>query len=298
MLTFTNGDMYVGQSLNAATRYTHHARRWPQQIQSIRFTPIDRAHLDEVERLLISHYEAAGHTLRNVALMSMPSIIESIGEDTLSIPLPGWLKGTYSTWAPDAPLGPGAALRTDALLTRNQKKLAALERTEFAEAVIEMLSIYLRNILPEPRQLEADHWVMTCMSWSRPEHRRIATITTGKVEGLFITEWRDTPGQLETTLNIAATGGDLPRRLRRAPTASYGSYSAIPITLRSAREFRRLLKDQRILSAARRFALGTMAHQRAMQRAAHNFLLADTVYDRASSNPSSPPRSQWRRMPQ
>ncbi|MCG7427080.1 hypothetical protein MHY20_05545 [Helcobacillus sp. ACRRO] len=297
MLTFTNGDMYVGQSFNAATRYTHHARRWPQQIQSIRFTPIDRAHLDEVERLLISHYEASGNTLRNVALMSMPSIIESIGEDTLSIPLPGWIKGTYSTWAPDAPLGPGAALRTDALLARNQKKLAALERTEFAETVIKLLSIYLRNVVPEPRLLEADRWLMTCMAWSRPDYRRIATITTGKVEGIFITEWRSSPGRLETTLNIAATGGELPRRLRRARTAEYASYSAIPITVNSAHHLERLLKDQKILSAARRFALGTMAHQRAMQRTAHNFLLADKVYDRASSNPSSPPRRPWRRTP-
>lgn len=72
VLEFANGELYVGQSVNAVARFaTHvhgssHHEPWTDII-AIRFRPILEDDLDEAERSEIQRLRKTGHTLRNKA---------------------------------------------------------------------------------------------------------------------------------------------------------------------------------------------------------------------------------------
>jgi hypothetical protein len=65
VLTFANGERYVGQSVNVVTRFRTHRRTW-NDIEFLDFCPCSRAKLDQLERAVIKDQRAAGYRLRNI----------------------------------------------------------------------------------------------------------------------------------------------------------------------------------------------------------------------------------------
>src|SRR5689334_15706366 len=65
ILSFTNGERYVGQSVNIVTRFGAHRRTW-DDIEFLDFSPCPRARLDGLERTMITGQRDAGHRLRNI----------------------------------------------------------------------------------------------------------------------------------------------------------------------------------------------------------------------------------------
>ena len=65
VLGFNDGDQYVGQSIDAVTRFASHRRRWAD-ISTLDWHTCDRAVLDEREQSVIAGKLSAGARLRNI----------------------------------------------------------------------------------------------------------------------------------------------------------------------------------------------------------------------------------------
>lgn len=59
ILSFNNGEEYVGQTVNFMQRFTAHRRRW-DDIESIRFAAVPRIQLDYLEQEVINQRKDAG----------------------------------------------------------------------------------------------------------------------------------------------------------------------------------------------------------------------------------------------
>ena len=58
VLTFANGDQYVGQAKNVLTRFTDHYTRWGRDIHSLDFAPVAAQYLNLYEVLTIRRHLA------------------------------------------------------------------------------------------------------------------------------------------------------------------------------------------------------------------------------------------------
>lgn len=65
VLSFDNGEQYVGQSIDVVTRYASHRRRWAD-IATLDWHSCEAALLDEREQGVIAAKLAAGQRLRNI----------------------------------------------------------------------------------------------------------------------------------------------------------------------------------------------------------------------------------------
>jgi hypothetical protein len=66
VLSFRNGDRYVGQALDVAVRFAAHRRTYPDDIVDVAFRRVPCSQLDAMERAEISRLHKAGIPLRNV----------------------------------------------------------------------------------------------------------------------------------------------------------------------------------------------------------------------------------------
>src|SRR4051812_19361097 len=65
VLGFSDGERYVGQAVDAVSRFATHRRRW-SDIVSFDFCRVPPGGLDQVERDTIAEYQRRGH-VRNIA---------------------------------------------------------------------------------------------------------------------------------------------------------------------------------------------------------------------------------------
>jgi hypothetical protein len=65
ILTFANGERFVGQSVDVVARFGTHRRTWVD-IECLDFCPTLRTGLDALERAMITGQRVAGYRLRNI----------------------------------------------------------------------------------------------------------------------------------------------------------------------------------------------------------------------------------------
>lgn len=166
-LTFADGQQYVGKATDVAGRFAHHATTW-SDIETVRFSPIAAAHLDEYERGTIRVYEGPGR-LRNKLLTGYwygPSPLDDVVPS--SVQEAWWRK-------PAAALEEPVAARTEDV-TAGVNHLRVRTRGDY-DHVVALAACFVRAVIPWPATTYGEYWTVStrtgndlvsvdCRGWS------------------------------------------------------------------------------------------------------------------------------------
>ena len=176
-LVFTNGEMYVGQSVNVIRRFASHRRRWAD-IVAIEFWPLTADALDQAERELISATEQLA-TVRNIRDTALPRGHED------------W---EFRSSEGDSSLLPWDRARrpriTERLQSKDELRFAELSRHPRYAEIRELAGWYLEKLIPDPKSTQRYLWVISCLpsTSKRSGYRRLLVISCGNLETLIIDE--------------------------------------------------------------------------------------------------------------
>lgn len=180
ILGFSNGERYVGQSVNVVTRFGMHRRRW-DDIDELLFSPCPRAELDAFEQRMI-RAQRGRHPLRNITHALGP-----LGESDLDpIVAPD---EQYAWLNEDAELA-DVQVRADDPEQRKKyrTRYCQLEKSPYFGFVAFAVNVYVQFTIPKPRQTERTFWSLSALP-STNRNRfggRLATLSVNKMETLFL----------------------------------------------------------------------------------------------------------------
>ncbi|MGN5734702.1 GIY-YIG nuclease family protein [Arthrobacter psychrochitiniphilus] len=183
ILSFANGERYVGKSLNVVNRFSTHRRRW-EDITHLAFRPFVAEELKRREREVLASVEQRGYRVRNLDLAGRPggdSLLNIVMEEQAQA---DWLESDASEPF-DAPRYI-AAVRRVAGLARFQELSS---RSDFPE-LLAATANYVATALPWPSQTEGRFWTATAMASTGRSStwRRLIAISAQNAEVLVIGE--------------------------------------------------------------------------------------------------------------
>ncbi|MDK8652483.1 GIY-YIG nuclease family protein [Corynebacterium accolens] len=280
VLEFSDGEQYVGQSVNFPSRLADHRRTYPD-IVAINFCPVPARELNMAEYGEIQRRRKAGILLRNKTLLAQP-----LGDSPLDALIDQQVQAKWldveATDEGEVEIGDRAVTAKKRNLSN--KKFEELRKQPGWEDILRSLSAYVAYIIPYPHLTEKKIWTVTAMpSTNRSAiDRRVATLSINNVEMLFLRISRNSKGGTWrpcTTLNIADTYE--PPAYMRGYTFRSSYRSAGPVkTILYPGDFAidELLMEDSILLAARELALGQMRKGTTMFSKYHSDALADEIF--------------------
>lgn len=186
VLTFANGDQYVGQAKNVLTRYADHYARWGREIRSVDFAPVAAQHLNLYELLTIRRRLAAGVALRNDVHTKVRAARPGVSP-VLDLDAAEAIERALLTPAEEMdrlpcriphPSGAAPQRNTTILLARPD-----------AHAILNVLAAFVRYALPDPAATEGRYWkVKAPMSKAHDGAKNLATLVVQNVPFVHVRE--------------------------------------------------------------------------------------------------------------
>ncbi|WP_449371788.1 GIY-YIG nuclease family protein [Arthrobacter psychrolactophilus] len=284
VLSFANGDRYVGKSVNVVNRFSTHRRRWPD-ITHIAFRPFSIEELSLREREVLAAVEQGGYRVRNLDLAGRPggeSLLNLVMEEQAQVE---WLESNASEPL-DSPRYLEAARRA-AGLARFQ---TLSQRDDFPE-LLSAVAQYVAVSLPWPSQTEGRFWTVAALASTgrSPSWRRLISISAQNAEVLVIGEATESgvktiAGFINLELSAHSTIQTwLQRQSLNAVCRSrqYGTIGDVcHMEFTGIDTLRALLQEGApIGQAARTLALNLMRKGPSMYTRFHNHHLADAIFN-------------------
>lgn len=290
VLSFEDGEQYVGQTVNIVGRFVTHRDRWPDVVR-LNFAQVPHGDLNEPERKMIHRSQDDGKTLRNITYAlgagkrsTPPDLDYSVTEQHQY----AWLAGGDP--------GPDAATRVnDPVLRANSgEKFARLMRHPLGETAVALAQMYVQLALLQPRATEMTFWAVSAMpATNSAVHPRLLAISVNKME-TFVLGWdKDDPDALWGFMNVsrkalADESGPIARyrwsrrsRIKvRGGHYESGGGDVVALNTRSASAMRAALTESSgggAVQAARSLNLQLMRKGPTLQWRWHNFQLADRL---------------------
>lgn len=156
VLGFTNGERYVGLSIDVVKRFGQH-RLVHADIDLFTFQKVAEKDLPRVERACIHALEAHGIPLRNLDHMSVVK-----GERDLDLVVAPqeqqqWLDRT------SIPELAGRQVDDPDLRRRYRRRFEQFVELPHAEEALFLLGAYIASVIPFPRRTELSFWSVSCM---------------------------------------------------------------------------------------------------------------------------------------
>ena len=285
VLTFRNGDRYVGQAVDVAARFGAHRATYPGDIVEVAFRRVLRADLDAVERAEIIRLHGAGVPLRNISIV--PSSAGASPFDVLVTPdeQQSWLTSTRVATADpaDRPEQPEQRHR----LSQRFHRLSV--DAHFA-ALEPVLRRYIAWTIPYPARTELSYWALSALpATNRSVWPRLFTVSIQQMETLFACFPKGAANDLQIVLNVDAA------TLRRA-WGHLGAFAArkadfdldlddryhrsgvVGLRIYSPQAAARVLAMRGVAAAARQLNLDLMRKRATIHWRTHCFDLADVAY--------------------
>jgi hypothetical protein len=193
VLEFTNGERYVGQATDAASRFQahrhgsdHHAP-WTD-IVAFGFREIPNGSLDAAERSMIHQQRAAGVKLRNRVGNLEHTQPSALDQFVPVVEQRHWATGgaTYEA-APFAEAASRPAGPTPKLLTARLGRERLPDGRPIHEAVIDELAQLVSLAIPSAVELEGRFWTLS--DYPSTAGGRFATLNVGPLELAYFPPW-------------------------------------------------------------------------------------------------------------
>jgi predicted GIY-YIG superfamily endonuclease len=157
ILHFSNGEYYVGLTVDVVRRYAEHRVNHPD-IDYISFKEVAKSRLAEVEKETVYRLENLKKTLRNVSIVS---IIAGDTDFDLIVS-----KEEQEDWLKNGPTR--ESLNTERfdypdLRKKYSKKFQKLKKYKDYKKFIEILHTYVIEAIPFPKKTEYSFWSLSCL---------------------------------------------------------------------------------------------------------------------------------------
>ncbi len=156
ILHFTNGEFYVGKSINVIDRFAQHARNY-HDIDKISFKQAIKSKLDEEEKRVTKLLESNGILLRNIQ-----NVTFSYGETDFDKVMN---RNLQEQWLNDLTFNDLEGVRTDNLSLRSKyrSKYVEFTRLPFADEILHVTSAYVKTCIPAVKRGEISFWSCSCL---------------------------------------------------------------------------------------------------------------------------------------
>ena len=285
VLSFADGEFYVGRTFNFAGRFLDHRKKWDDitEVLVLRMAKRDQV---AAERAAIWRLEDDGFLLRNaidvVEIHGPTAFDEIIKPDDQK----RWLASALSD-------DPGDEVRLDRpdQRRRNRTNLARLVADPRFADLLPGLRRYITTTVPFSRRTELDRWAISAVPGvNRNSWPRLLTLTIHSLETLYVFAPIREPGRTMITINvdlptILARWGTLDRLMNAfdgvtAEESLYGvRRGVLALRVESAPDLIRLLDLPGVTDAARQLNLQLMRKGPCFQRRVHSFGLADMLLE-------------------
>lgn len=284
ILSFVNGERYVGQSLNVVNRFGSHRRRW-DDITHLAFRPCLPEELSLREREVLAAVEQSGYRVRNLDLAGRPggdSLLNIVMEEQAQAE---WLESDASEPF-DAPRYLAAARRVTGLARFQELS----SRNDFPE-LLACAASYISTALPWPSQTEGRFWTATAMASTgrTSTWRRLIAISAQNAEVIVIGESSvGAAAVIEGFMNLDKSASDgVHYWLRRQDLDTYSQMSTYGtigdvyhLGFTGLQTLSRLLEEASpIAQPAKKLALNLMRKGPSMYTRFHNDHLADAIFN-------------------
>lgn len=303
VLSFADGEYYVGQAVNVVSRYRDHRKTHPD-LTELRFWRVPECDLDAAEQAEIRRLQLAGLPLRNVT-----NALGRLGAGRFDSVVGPAEQDAWLASAPSDQLSDGA--RPDSADQRrlHSRRFARLNADPRFQHLVRPLRRYVAWTMPFPRRTELAFWSLTAVpgtsaSWAP----RMLTLSAHSVETLFVCAPAADLTQTiirvnvdeETVLKRWGTAARLRSRFPWLSVEDGHYYQSRPGTLGfevyRPRDLERLLNVPRVNAAARRLNLDLMRKGPTIHWKHHCPDLADVVLEPATEEPARR-RAWFRRAP-
>lgn len=280
-LSFTNGELYIGQTINFPARFSTHRRRWGD-IEAVRFAEAIPKELDDKERAAIQSRVEQKRQLRNKTLLS-----QSAGPSPLDLIVDPQAQAAWLQHDADSE-PPGVDPERVTLAQRRVKSRVKFDKlrdhAEFS-ALMESVSAYVSQVIVWPQETEGRQWTLTALpSTARHKvNRRLAALSIHNVEVLVFGEmfWEDTSAWETYTFMNTAIMSVVPQEIQDLTelTAGYRSTGTVHrVSTAGLHAIPPLLEIPEVLRAARQLAMGQLRKGSSVLARHHNDSLADEVF--------------------
>lgn len=179
ILHFSNGEYYVGQAVNVASRYAQH-RVKHMDIDYISFKYVGKKRLSQAEKDVIKYLEGQEKALRNISLVSIIKSESDLDEVVSLEDQEKWLNDEL----------PWETLETERFEYPEQRKKYTLRFNQLKkhkgyDIVCQALQEYILFTTPFPRKTEYAFWSLTCL----PEKNILARVNIFWQETLRLFEY-------------------------------------------------------------------------------------------------------------
>lgn len=278
VLEFSDGELYVGQTVSLLSRIASHYRKWPNDIVAVRFSATRRENLDQAERDVVAQLVAAGSRLRNIDLLALPLRSEALDMVVDPAVQAEWLAGESGALA----IGDRGQIAQQRRKTRPRyRKLS--KHSEY-QHVLAALTAYIRECVPWPHLTEGRFWSVTSLpsTGRTSDWRRLAAVSINNVEVLVLGEALEEQSEgwkPEGFLNVALDtrledSGDFKTyRSEYRPTGQvlnipFHRFGTVP----------EMLANPRISGPARELSMGLLRKGPGMFGRFHDYNLSDDVF--------------------
>jgi hypothetical protein len=272
LLTFANGQRYVGKATNVAGRFAHHAATW-SDIETVRFSPVPAEDLDEYERGTIRLYEGPGR-LRNKLLTGYWYGFSPLDDVVPSSVQEAWWRDLVT--APEELV----ARRTDGVMAGVNH--ARVRTRDDYDQLVALAASFVRAVIPRPATTCGEFWSAATRSGVN-----LVSVYCGGWE-LFAL-WQE-EGRREIVVRGCFAGAELTRDASWLRWLNYAAKAGIPVA-REARsgmlledvffndhkQLVRRLSNSAVLRQARLAAIGQMRTARKAPRDTDPILMADVL---------------------
>lgn len=180
LLSFENGEYYIGRTNNIVARYIAH-RRNHKDIQTISFINVIERQQDDVERSLIHEYERLGYKLRNKSEASKP-----YGECDLDYLINlkkqnNWLSDNSYDYDQDRS-------HIKKIKFQQNQQYKKFSNNPIAPVIKNVLSAYIKDFILAPELTELSFWSLSCMPSSKSNYsdQDLVRVNMGRCEVLTL----------------------------------------------------------------------------------------------------------------
>ncbi len=246
LIEFVGEKFYVGQAVDVVRRFAQHRKNY-DEIIGFSFIPTPRKDLDETERSLIRKAE------------QLHLVLPREQQDS-------WLASPATFNRDDTSLS--AISLPDAQLERFSSQFRKYKEHPLFSLSSRLLSLYLGNCIPSPRQTEYSFWAVSCFpSTNRNTWPRLVCVSIGVMEALVIGYFKNSPTEIWGFLTVAS---DV---LSEAYENDESLMAAFPSSEIIRREYRDAGQHQITLWAGDEQSLSVLLEDKIVQKAAATLAL-------------------------
>ena len=158
VLHFSNGDFYIGQSIDVTKRFLQHRQTWGD-IEEIYFKRVAKENLNQVEERLVKSFERNSYKLRNIVYTTPGRVPYGMSDFDLIMPL-----DEQERWLVDTKFNIPGGMRftNNDQRVKYTQKYQRFQKMPEAEKIIEVLREYVRHAIPAYQASEMLFWSCTC----------------------------------------------------------------------------------------------------------------------------------------